>query len=229
MRQLDNNIWVAESPQKMLGIEYGVRMTCIRLATGGVVLISPIKWTKDLAAAVDALGPVSYLIAPTSFHHLYIKEWAEKNPAAKLLVVPQLVAKRKDLKPSAVIDSAFKPDWGADLQLLFVEGGRLYSEAVFLHTKSRTLVLTDLCFNLQRIDGFYPTVALKLYGVYKKFGPSKAVALFMGDKGKLLAAVAHMATWDFTRVIVAHGDIWEGASPSKLQHAFSSILRSARG
>lgn len=224
LNNLAPNLWVAEVPWKMLGIEYGARMTVVRLASGALVIISPIRLTKELLTAVSGLGPVTFLVAPSSFHHLFMADWVKAFPDATVLLVPQLVKKRPDLQPAVVMDEALRPSWGPDLRLLYVPGGKMYSEAVFLHVPSKTLILTDLCFNLQAVEGIFGKVMLTLYGIYKKFGPSKAVAIFMGDRARLRRHVDQIATWDFERVIVAHGAILENTDPKTVRQAFDAIL-----
>ena len=220
LRSVGSGIWVSEQPLSMLGIEYGARMTVIRLSDGAVMVISPIRITDELAAAVSGLGEVRYLIAPNSFHHLFMAGWTSRFPKADLFAVSQLVKKRPDLKISQVMDKTFRPQWGEEVGARFIEGGSLYSEAVFFHAPSKTLILTDLCFNIHQKQGWLATSLLKMYGIYEKFGPSKAVGLFMGDKRRLKQAADEIARWDFVRVIVAHGDILEPANPAEFSKLF---------
>jgi len=46
---------------------YPHRAILIRLQDNSLFLISPIKLSTDIRAAVDALGTVKYLVAPNSF------------------------------------------------------------------------------------------------------------------------------------------------------------------
>ena len=71
LRQLDNNLWVAEQPLKFMGLPVGTRMTVIRLADNSLLLISPIEITPKIKQQLISLGTVKYLIAPNLFHHLY--------------------------------------------------------------------------------------------------------------------------------------------------------------
>ncbi|BAZ14066.1 hypothetical protein NIES4071_59060 [Calothrix sp. NIES-4071] len=43
LREIDNNLWVAEQPFKYWGLEVGARMTVIRLISGELIVISPIQ------------------------------------------------------------------------------------------------------------------------------------------------------------------------------------------
>jgi hypothetical protein len=224
LRQLKENLWVAEQPMRMLGIEYGARMTVIRLQNGKILVISPIRITDEIKKEVNLLGPVSCIIAPNSFHHLFTSDWVDAYPNASLYVVPQLLKKRPDLKPTTVIDEKFNPAWNNELTPHYISGRSIYSEAVFYHVQSRTLVLTDLCFNLHEANSLFARIMLTVYGIYKKFGPSKAVAIFMGDKKRLRSHVDKITSWPIERVIVAHGEILEGTNAQDVRTSFNHIL-----
>jgi hypothetical protein len=45
MRQLDSDLWVAESPMRFFGLELGARMTVIRLAGSRLLVHSPVAAT----------------------------------------------------------------------------------------------------------------------------------------------------------------------------------------
>jgi hypothetical protein len=224
MKLISENLYVAEQPLSMLGIEYGARMTVVRLNSRELVVISPISLNEKISKDLDAIGKVSFLVAPNSFHHLFMKPWVEHYKDAKLIAVPQIVKKRPDLNVSMVVDQNFKSPWGTELDVIFISGGKLYSESVFFHGASGTLILTDLCFNLQHSNSVFATFALKLYGIYKKFGPSKAVGLFMGKKDNLKKAIDLIVNWKFHRIVVAHGEILENTSPDKFRASFEKML-----
>src|SRR5215831_5300932 len=59
-RNLASNLWVVDRPFKLpyVGVEIGTRMTCIRLADGGLFLHSPVKLDPILRNSLDALGEV---------------------------------------------------------------------------------------------------------------------------------------------------------------------------
>ncbi len=216
LRHIAENLWVAEQKQATLGVEYGARMTVIRLKNQELIVISPIRFTPDLLAAVKDLGVVAALIAPNSFHHLFMKPWTEAFPNAKLYAVQQLKAKRPDLQISYIMNEGFKSPWPDEVSVDFMEGGGMYSEAIFYHHVSQTLILTDLCFNIHTIKGFFGKTMLKIYGVYQKFGPSKAVALLVKRKDNLVRTVERIAQWDAKRIIVAHGDIYTSGNCSRV-------------
>ena len=75
-------IWTAAAPLALAGAEFGTRMTVVRLADGGVMLISPIEVDDALAAEIDVIGPVRAVVAPNAFHHFYFAAVAKRYPDA---------------------------------------------------------------------------------------------------------------------------------------------------
>jgi hypothetical protein len=223
VEQLADGIWVARQPLSTLGVQYGARMTIIKLTQGGLLVVSPIKLTDELLGRVKALGDVRFLLAPSSFHHIFLKPWCEALPNAQLLLLEQHIKKRPDLVASYVIDERFVPPWGDDVEVLLMRGSKMYSEAVLYHRPSRTLVVTDLCFHMQVVQGLFSKAILSIYGVYRRFGPSKAVALLIRDKAYLRRIVDKIAEWDFTRVVVAHGEVADPLTPEMFRNAFREL------
>ena len=91
LTEIDRDIWIADGPSvPFLGVPYPTRMTLVRLSDGGLWLCSPIELTDELADAVQALGPVQHLVSPNKIHHLFLGQWAQAWPGAKLWASPGL-------------------------------------------------------------------------------------------------------------------------------------------
>ncbi len=80
-------------------------------------------------------------------YHLFMKDCARLYPQAKLYASPGLAEKRKDLTFYGVLKNSPESEWQKDLDQTIFEGNRFLEEVVFFHGLSRTLILTDLCFN----------------------------------------------------------------------------------
>ncbi len=77
LQPIGHEIWIVEGPVigfRWLGLRlpFTTRMTIVRLADGGLWVHSPIELGADLAAAVDALGPVRHLVAPNRIHYWWL-------------------------------------------------------------------------------------------------------------------------------------------------------------
>lgn len=49
------------------GFPYPTRMAIVRLSSGAAWIWSPVALTEELAAAVQALGPVEHIVSPNTF------------------------------------------------------------------------------------------------------------------------------------------------------------------
>src|SRR5439155_3993514 len=92
-----DRLWVEARPLRFWGVETGMRMTVVRLADGGLFVHSPVPLDEGTRAAVDALGAVKAIIAPSLFHHLSVGEWMRTYPAAIACACPGLERKRRDV------------------------------------------------------------------------------------------------------------------------------------
>jgi hypothetical protein len=79
---LAEDIWTQSREVRFFGVETGSRMTVVRLAEGGLFVHSPVPLDDATRAAVDALGEVRAVVAPSLFHHLSIGEWKAAYPRA---------------------------------------------------------------------------------------------------------------------------------------------------
>ena len=82
LRPLREDLHVLEVPFRAAGLELGGRMTVIRLPDGGLWIHSPVRVDGATRPAVEALGPVRFLVAPSLMHHLFLPEWAAAYPEA---------------------------------------------------------------------------------------------------------------------------------------------------
>src|SRR5690348_1719072 len=98
LRQFAPEIWIADGPVTSFhGFAYSTRMAVVRLSDGKLFVWSPVALSESLRASVDALGPVCHLVSPNALHHLFLEEWKNAFPAARVYATPRLRRKRKDL------------------------------------------------------------------------------------------------------------------------------------
>src|SRR5512139_2579154 len=122
LRQLAEDIWVAERPQRFYGLEVGTRMTVIRLADGSLLLHSPVSLDPNLRRELDAIGRVRFAVAPNRVHHLYAGEVRAAYPEARLWVAPGLDRKRPDLVFVGVLGDDAPAEWRTEVDQVFFRG-----------------------------------------------------------------------------------------------------------
>jgi hypothetical protein len=225
LRQLDTDLWVSERPLRFGGVELGARMTVVRLSDGGLFLHSPLAPDADLRGALQRLGPPRFAVAPNRFHHLYIGAYRDAFPAVQLFAAPGLPEKRTDLRFDGVLDSDQPPPgWAGQIDQAFVRGYPLMNEVAFCHRASRTLLTCDLVFNIGADAPLMTRVAFQLLGGYGRCGPTWVERFFVRDRAAARAALETILSWDFDRVVLAHGHILERGGKAMLREGYGWLL-----
>ena len=226
LRQLAENLWVAERPQSFYGLPVGSRMTVIRLGGERLLLHSPVALDGDLRGQLDALGRVSFAVAPNRVHHLHAGEVAQVYPGARLWVAPGLERKRPDLVFEAVLTDDAPEEWRGEVAQVFFRGRPYENEVVFFHRASRTLIMCDLAFNFGPRAAASTRLLMKLLRSYGRLGPSTLDPLLIRDRRAARESLERILAWDFDRIIVSHGDVLESGGHEPLRRGYSWLLTS---
>src|SRR5262249_19915629 len=127
LRNLAPNLWVAEAQLKLpIGLGYlPYRMTVIRLADGSLFLHSPIRLDATIRVALEKLGPVHAIVAPSRAHHLYVADYVKAFGQAWLHGAPSLMEKRRDLKFNSILGDLPSTDWSGQIEQHLFRGAPL--------------------------------------------------------------------------------------------------------
>ena len=223
LEPLAPDLWVATRPLKLWVGDIGARMTVMRLSDGALVLHSPVALDPGMRAALDTLGPVRWIVGPSKVHHLFLSQYTAAYPAAALCGAPGLAEKRADLRFTHVLDDALRAAWSGELDHLLFEGAPALSEVVFLHAASRTLVLTDLVFNVPPGAPNRARVFHALVGAVGRFGPHRIVRAAIRDRQAARRSVERILAWDFDRIVVSHGLVLETGGRRAMETAFAYL------
>ena len=221
---LAQDIWTAASSQVFLGMEVGSRMTVVRLASGYLLVHSPIRPTAAIREELSRLGEVRFIIAPNKYHHLYAGEFAAAFPDARLYVVPGLQEKRKDLRFHGTLSDEPEAFWEDSLKQHLFQGIPAVNEVVFFHPVSRTVIFTDLVFNFSSDLTPGQKLFALLDGVYEKTAVSRLTRyILLGDRKKARLSADKILEWDFDRVVLAHKDVVHEGGYEAVKKAFEKI------
>jgi hypothetical protein len=202
------SLYVADGPiVPFLGIPYPTRMAVARLLDGSVWVWSPVALTAALAHAVDEIGPVRHIVSPNKIHHLFLKEWAERWPDARLHAPPGLAKRKPELHFDAELGDAADATWAAEIDQTIFRGSIAMEEVAFFHRPSRTAILCDL---VQRHDPAQMKglkgMLMRLDGLVGESGstPREWRASFL-RRHRARAARARVLAWEPKRLLIAHG------------------------
>lgn len=236
LKNLAPNLWIVD--QRYLGSaagparRIGSRMTVIKLANGGLFLHSPTKLDDETKQALDSIGEVRSVVAPSRAHHLFVGDYIKEWPSAKLYGPPGLVGDikdirarsgaRPDLKLDAVLGDQPQAEWAADMEQHLFKGAPWLNEVVFFHRPTRTVIFTDLVFNVPadfKDAWFFYTIV----GARGRFGPHRLIRRAIRNRKAARESVARVLEWDFDRVIVTHGDVLESGGHAKFAAAYAYL------
>ena len=208
LEQFGPSLYVVDGPiVSFFGFPYPTRMAVARLLDGSAWVWSPIALTAELADDVEGIGPVRYIVSPNKLHHLFLQEWADRWPAARLYAPPGLARKKATLRFYAKLGDEPTPSWAADIDQVVFGGSFAMAEVVFLHRTSRTAIMGDLIqrFSSTSISGWKGRV-MRLSGLVGERGgtPRDWRASFL-RRGPARAALRTVLDWNPERLLIAHG------------------------
>lgn len=226
---VSGNIWLLEYPVRFGGMDLFGRTTIIRLENGDLIVHDPCKIDDSTKAKIDEIGIVKYIIAPGSYHHLFVADFQKKYPNAETFLCPGLERKRPDIKFEWVLGN--KPDhrWEDDIDLVLVQGTKHIWEVAFFHKSSRTLILVDLLENIGDDYGHEAGLLLRFWwkGIFRMWNNPKAAPEYQmgwGNREIVKISLNKILGWDARRVIIAHGENIEEHVRETLVRAWERVL-----
>ena len=226
---VSGNIWLLEYPVRFGGMDLFGRTTIIRLENGDLIVHDPCKIDDSTKAKIDELGIVKYIIAPGSYHHLFVADFQKKYPNAETFLCPGLERKRPDIKFEWVLGN--KPDhrWEDEIDQVLVQGTKHIWEVAFFHKSSRTLILVDLLENIGDDYGHEAGLLLRFWwkGIFRMWNNPKAAPEYQMDWGNreiVKISLNKILSWDARRVIIAHGENIEEHVRETLARAWERVL-----
>lgn len=215
LHQIAPGVHTADTTQSFYGLEVGTRMTVLEL-DAGLLIHSPIALDAKTQALIEGLGKPRWVLAPNLFHHLYVGPWLEAGLEG--WAAPGLAQKRPDLSFHGVITPESAP-FGDELKVFNLTCFPFSNEVIVYHRPSRTLIVTDLVFN------FSPHMPWTTRAVMRCMcGYPGCQTTLVERIGMRRAAARHdlsqLLSWDFDRVIMAHGDVIETGGRAALLNAF---------
>ena len=226
---VSGKIWLLNYPVRFGGMDLFGRTTIIRLENGDLIVHDPCKIDDSTKAKIDEIGIVKYIIAPGSYHHLFVADFQQKYPDAETFLCPGLERKRPDIKFEWVLGN--KPDhrWEDDIDQVLVQGTKHIWEVAFFHKSSRTLILVDLLENIGDDYGHEAGLLLRFWwkGVFRMWNNPKAAPEYQmgwGNREIVKISLNKILSWDARRVIIAHGENIEEYVRETLARAWERVL-----
>ena len=222
MKSMGPKIWTVEQAFKVPFFgNIGSRMTVIQLKNGELMLISPVAFSPKIGQELDTLGPVRYLIGPNSTHHLSLQKYQEVYPTAQLCGPRKLQKKRFDLPFQITLEEGGQYPWSEEVGMLLINSPKKMCEAVFFHQPIRSLIVTDLLFNLPQAKSLIQKWAYRLNGIENRPVMTKMGRSIWKDSSHLKEKIKTISHWDFDQIVLAHGETVPNNGKQKFLDSFS--------
>jgi hypothetical protein len=194
-------------------VKLPVTTSLIKLSNEKTILISP--HPSLTAEDFQSMGNVTDIVAPSLMHHLGIKNAVSALPQAKLWGALGFDQKRKDITWNNFLEEQEWP-YNNELVAIHIAGMPKINEFAFFHKASKTLFVTDICFNILDNSGLGGWLIYNIFGTYKRLAVSKFFIKAVTDKEAFQQSLAHLFSYDFDDIVVCHGSVVKGGGRGKL-------------
>jgi len=226
LKEFGPALYVADGPTvPFFGFPYPTRMAVAQLSDGSLWVWSPVALTDEIVGFVDTLGPVRHIVSPNKIHHLFLAEWRDRWPEARMHAPPDLAQRKPELRFDAELGDDPDDAWATDIDQVIFRGSLALEEVVFFHRASGTAIFCDL---IQRHSEATMTgwkgLVMRLDGLVGKHGstPREWRASFL-RRGKARAARDKVLGWEPERLLIAHGECAQTGATGIIDEALAWI------
>jgi len=224
------NVSIVDGPNvRDMGFIFTTRMTVVTLSDSSVWVNSPVPLPFDTLKRITELGPVRYLVAATPRHFWRLEGWHTLFPEAQLWSsrTTLLTLKKRPLPLTGVLGDEPPLAWADDFDQLVFKGNPLLDEVLFFHKQSGTVILDDLIQIHTEVKGKPLRNALfKLEGVASPHGGvGLDIRLSFTNRNLARRSLDKLLSWDFDKLIIAHGECIEKDAKAFVERAFRWLVR----
>ena len=161
---IKGTLWTFDQIQGIFYVVVPIRMTVVKLDTGGLLVYAPVAPTPECLRLVNELvaehGDVKYIVLPTISgveHKVFVGPFARQFPSAQVFVAPNqwsfplnlplswlgLPAQRTQVLPADSSHVPFADEFDYAILGPIALGPGQFEEVALFHRRSRTLLVTD--------------------------------------------------------------------------------------
>jgi hypothetical protein len=230
MQAFAKDVWIIDGPTvRDMGVIFATRMTVVRLSDGALWVNSPVPAPFDTLKRITELGPVRHLVAATPRHFWRLEGWHTLFPEAELWAArtTPFTLKKGHLPLTGILGDEPPQAWKNDFDQLAFKGNPLIEEVIFFHKQSGTVILDDLIQIHPLVKGKpFRNALWKLAGVASPHGGvGLDIRLSFTNRNRARRSLEKLLSWDFDRLIIAHGACIERDAKPFVKHAFRWLTR----
>ena len=229
LNELAEDFYVAESAIRFYGVRLRTRMAVVRFSDERLFVYSPVFLEPAIREELDALGRVSFIVSPNKIHNQTLAEYQLAYPDAQLFAPPGLPERRPDLRFASVLNETTEEVWESELDQTLTGGNLFFSEALFLHRSSGTLLVGDFVENIGPGDASSAALLLaRLFGVRPRPMASPEFRYYTHDEDAARSSLAVARGWDFERIFLCHGALVDENAAAVFDQVCEELLATTR-
>ncbi len=226
---VDGQIWYSERLHSFSGMRLRVRSTVVRLEDGTLFVHSPPPPDTALRRALDALGPVRWIVVPNLWHQVEAPSFAAAYPDAVVVGPPSALSRN----PTLTLDMELRaPTFAAavpELDVVHLDGVPFWDETVFFHVASRTLIATDLLARPSREDHWTVRIPARLTRIYDRVTVPWDARRATPPNVEAARSLEAMLSLPIARITTAHFGVIDERPQEHLADAWRYVLEAPRG
>ena len=129
--------------------------------------------------------------------------------------------KREDIPWESFLNQTPWP-FENELTHIPILGMNKFNESVFIHKETKSLIVSDLIFNITSARGFGPWLILSLFDTFNKPNICRLFVTMISDKKLFLESMQNLLKQDFERIITCHGEVIESNGKSVLKNGLKN-------
>jgi hypothetical protein len=220
LEALGRNLWQVEAVLPSMPI--GRRMVISRLGDGRLVVHNAVACDSATMAAIEALGPISFLLVPGGFHRMDLPAFAARYPDCKVLAMPGSIGRARQRA---------RVDGGAELlpkdaHTRWQPLDGVPAEGVLLHDTSdgTAAIFNDCLFNLPERPPGLRGLVLQAVGSTGGVKVTRIARTFLvSDRRAFVGHLERLAALDPVLVVPGHGELVRSDGGAALRKAAEAI------
>jgi hypothetical protein len=211
-----------------MGVIFTTRMTVVKLTNGSIWVESPVPVPFDTLKRISELGPVRYLVAATPRHVWRLDGWHTLFPQAQLWAArtTPFTLKKGNLPFTGFLGNAPNHAWTQDFDQLAFKGSSSIEEVLFFHRQSHTVILDDLIqtHTITKGKPFLNALLILSDAIDPHGGVGIDMRLTFTNRRLARRSLEKLLSWDFDKLIIAHGPCIEKGAKSFVERAFRWLV-----
>lgn len=210
LNTINDDIWVAKRSKHILGIDFGLTMTVVRLDDGSLFIHNPIELDDELIRGLDALGQVKHVVTPNCMYHKHIEHFMELFPEATFYhpigLEEKMGSRLEGILSKKPIESIDVHDWEEHLDIINIKGMPFLNESLFYHKRTKTLICGELIYTLPEQKGTLAQLVLKFLGLQGEgLQINRFVRYLIRNEKEYNQSVLSLKNHMIHRVVTGHG------------------------